>query len=132
MPASTPRVLLLSDQPPQGGLGRYARSLYHALLDADRPDLDVDLLLQNVPGHRPAADWASASPRAAGSRVLVQLRPRWAKATGYGKAYQLTSLFYYPRRVPAGYALYHVTSSALMGATVDHVEIGRASCRERV
>ena len=86
--APVPRVLLLSDQPPQGGLGRYARALYHALLDADRQDLAVDLLLQNVPGRRPAAEWASPSPRSADSKILVQARPRWAKATGYGKAYQ--------------------------------------------
>jgi glycosyltransferase involved in cell wall biosynthesis len=114
------RVLLLSDQPPQGGLGRYARALYHALVDADRGDLAVDLLLQNVPGRRPAAEWASPSPRAAGSEILLQARPRWAKATGYGKAYQLTSLWYFPRRIPTGYALYHVTSP-LMGASVRHV-----------
>ena len=115
-----PRILLLSDQPPQGGLGRYARALYHGLLDADRADIAVDLLLQNVPGRRPAAEWASPSPGAAGSRILLQARPPWAKATGYGKAYQFTSLWYFPRRVPAGYALYHVTSP-LMGASVRHV-----------
>jgi len=115
-----PRVLLLSDQPPHGGIGRYARTLYHALLDAERGDLTVDLLLQNVPGRRPAAEWASASPRAVESRILIQSRPRWAKATGYGKAYQFTSLWYFPRRIPAGYALYHVTSP-LMGASVRHV-----------
>ena len=120
MRAPVPRVLLLSDQPPQGGLGRYARALYHALLDADRADLAVDLLLQNVPGRRPAAEWASPSPGSADSEILVQTRPRWAKATGYGKAYQFTSLWYFPRRIPAGYALYHVTSP-LMGASVRHV-----------
>lgn len=120
MPAPARRVLLVSDQPPQGGLGRYARALYHALLDADRPDLGIDLLLQNVAGRRPAADWSSPSPRAAESAILQHPRPRWAKSTGYGKAYQFTSLWYFPRRVPRGYALYHVTSP-LMGATVRRV-----------
>jgi glycosyltransferase involved in cell wall biosynthesis len=114
------RVLLLSDQPLQGGLGRYARALYHALLDADRPDLGVDLLLQNVPGSPVAADWASLSPGAAGSRILIQPRPRWAKATGYGRTYQVTSLWYFPPRIPRGYAVYHVTGP-LMGASVRHV-----------
>lgn len=120
MPAPARRVLLVSDQPPQGGLGRYARALYHALLDADRPDLGIDLLLQNVAGRRPASDWSSPSPRAAESVILQHPRPRWAKPTGYGKAYQFTSLWYFPHRVPRGYALYHVTSP-LMGATVRRV-----------
>jgi glycosyltransferase involved in cell wall biosynthesis len=120
VPAPARRVLLVSDQPPQGGLGRYARALYHALLDADRPDLGIDLLLQNVAGRRPASDWSSPSPRAVESAILQHPRPRWAKPTGYGKAYQFTSLWYFPRRVPRGYALYHVTSP-LMGATVRRV-----------
>jgi glycosyltransferase involved in cell wall biosynthesis len=93
--------------------------LYQALLDADRGGLAVDLLLQNVAGAPTGAAWASASPRAAGSEILVQPRPRWVKRTGYGKAFHLTSLWYFPRRVPPGYALYHVTGQ-LMGATVRH------------
>ena len=121
MSAQGPRVLLISDHRPRAGIGRYTRSLYHALLDADRGNLGIDLLLQNLPKGWTAADWASPSPRAAGSEIAFQARPWWAKRTGYGKVYHLTALWRFPRRIPRGHALYHVTGH-LMGATARYVE----------
>jgi glycosyltransferase involved in cell wall biosynthesis len=117
-PAFMSRVLLLNDHPPAGGIGRYARALYHALLDADRGGIEIDLLIQNAPGHTSAADWRGG-PGAEGSRVLVQPRPRWAKPTGFGTLYQLNGYFRFPRRIPMGYALYHA-SSQMMGASARH------------
>jgi glycosyltransferase involved in cell wall biosynthesis len=113
------RVLLLNDHPPAGGIGRYARALYHALLDADRGGLEIDLLIQNAPGRGDAIEWRGTGPAAADSRVLVQPRPRWAKATGFGTVYQLNGWYRFPRRVPSGYALYHA-SSQMMGASTRH------------
>lgn len=117
--ASLSRVLLLNDHPPAGGIGRYARTLYHALLDAASGDLAVDLLIQNAPGRTSVADWAGG-PAAAESRVLVQPRPGWAKPTGFGTLYQLNGYYLFPRRIPPGYALYHA-SSQMMGASARHV-----------
>ena len=113
------RVLLLNDHPPAGGIGRYAHALYHALLDADRGALEVDLLIQNAPGRSDAGDWRGAGPAAAASQVLVQPRPRWAKPTGFGTVYQLNGWYRYPRLIPPGYALYHATSQ-MMGASARH------------
>ena len=118
--ASMSRVLLLNDHPPAGGIGRYARALYHALLDTDRGGLGIDLLIQNAPGRTAAGDWLATGAGAADSRVLVQPRPRWAKATGFGTVYQLNGYYRCPRRIPAGYALYHATSQ-MMGASARHV-----------
>ncbi|HXV90635.1 MAG TPA: hypothetical protein VD707_04650, partial [Gemmatimonadales bacterium] len=84
MDAHAPRALLISDHQPRSGIGRYTRTLYHALLEADRGNLGIDLLLQNLPRGWTAADWASPSPRAAGSAIAFQARPWWAKRTGYG------------------------------------------------
>ena len=113
------RVLLLNDHPPAGGIGRYARALYHALLAADRGGLAIDLLIQNAPGRSDVADWRGAGPEAAASRVLIQPRPPWAKPTGFGTMYQLNGYYRYPRRIPAGYTLYHA-SSQMMGASARH------------
>jgi len=114
------RVLLLNDHLPAGGIGRYARALYRALLDADRGGLAIDLLIQNAPGRTAPGDWRGTGPGAAASRVLVEPRPRWAKATGFGTLYQLNGWYRFPRRIPAGYALYHATSQ-MMGASARHV-----------
>ena len=114
------RVLLLNDHPPAGGIGRYARALYHALLEADRGGLEIDLLIQNAPGPSAPADWHATVSGAEASRVLVQPRPRWAKPTGFGTVYQLNGWYRFPRRVPSGYALYHATSQ-MMGASARHV-----------
>ena len=114
------RVLLCNDHPAAGGIGRYARALYHALLEAERGGLEIDLLIQNAPGQSEAADWRGAGPGAAASRVRVEPRPRWAKATGFGTVYQLNGWYRYPRHIPPGYALYHA-SSQMMGAIARHV-----------
>lgn len=79
----------------------------------------MDLLLQNMPGIVDPETWRTTAEREAGSRVLVQPRPRWAKATGFGTAYLLNSHLYFPRRIPPGYDLYHF-SSQMMGAGVRH------------
>jgi glycosyltransferase involved in cell wall biosynthesis len=113
------RVLLVNDHPPTGGIGRYTRALYHALLDADRGGLEIDLLVQNAPGRVTAAEWRGGGPGAAGSQVLVQSRPRWAKPAGFGTVYQLNGYFRFPRRIPPGYTLYHA-SSQMMGASALH------------
>jgi glycosyltransferase involved in cell wall biosynthesis len=114
-----PRILMLNDHPPSGGIGRYTRALYHALLAADRGGIELDLLIQNAPGRGDAAEWRPERP-VTPSRVLVQPRPRWAKQRGFGTVYQLNGFYRFPRRVPAGYALYHATSQ-MMGGSARHV-----------
>lgn len=110
------RALLINDHPIGGGIGRYVRHLYNALLEltAAGAEPGVDLLLQNVPGGTTPAEWSRVEGPAEKSRVMVQPRPRWAKQTGFGTIYQFTAYHYFPRRIPPGYALYHI-SSQMMG-----------------
>lgn len=114
-----PRILLVNDHPARGGIGRYAWELHHALRALAPPPVHIDLLLQNMPGHVNPDEWHAPADRATGSTVTVQPRPPWAKATGFGTAYLLNSHLYFPRRIPAGYDLYHF-SSQMMGAGVRH------------
>ena len=96
---------------------RLRERLYDELRHLSPDDRRVDLLLQNVPRTARAADWGFASdapPSDESSAVTVQHRPRWAKQRGFGKIYQLTSYFYFPRRVPSGYSLYHVTTQTMV------------------
>ena len=104
-------ILLVNDHL-WGGIGRYVRNLYTELR-AHYPERRVHVLLQSVPRRAVTNGWADADP----GSILVQRRPWWSKQSGYGTLYQLTSRYYYPRRIPAGYALYHVTSQ-MMGASV--------------
>jgi glycosyltransferase involved in cell wall biosynthesis len=114
-----PRILLVNDHPPRGGIGRYARELDHALRALEPPLVHVDLLLQNMPGPVDPDDWRSSAEPRSGSALTIQPRPRWAKGRGFGTTYQLTSHYYFPRRVPKGYDLYHF-SSQMMGAGARH------------
>lgn len=52
--------------------------------------------------------------------MAIQYRPWWEKRSGYGTLYQLASYYYFPRRIPPGYALYHVASQ-MMGNSARHV-----------
>ena len=112
-------MLLVNDHPPGGGIGRYARELNHALRALDPPPVHVDLLLQNLPGRADPQEWRAPQAPSDGSTITVQGRPRWAKGRGFGTTYLLNSHYYFPRRVPAGYDLYHF-SSQMMGAGVRH------------
>lgn len=114
-----PRVLLVNDHPARGGIGRYARELDHALRAMDPPRFHVDLLLQNMPGAVDPAEWRAPADPLDGASVLVQPRPRWTKAKGFGTGYLIHSHLYFPQRVPKGYDLYHF-SSQMMGAGARH------------
>ena len=104
-------ILLVNDHL-SGGIGRYARNLYTELR-ALYPERTVDLLLQSVPRRAAMNGWMTGDPGA----ITLQRRPWWQKQSGYGTLYQLASRYYYPRKIPQGYALYHVTSQ-MMGASV--------------
>ena len=110
-------ILVVNDHL-SGGIGRYARNLYTELR-ALHPERTVHLLLQSVPRRVVMNGWITGDTDA----VTIQRRPWWQKQSGFGTLYQLASRYYYPRRIPQGYALYHVTSQ-MMGASVRHV--GRA------
>ena len=112
-----PRVLLVNDHPARGGIGRYIRELDRELRALAPPEFEVDLLLQNMPGRIDPADWRADS--ASASPVIVQPRPSWAKATGFGPSYLINSHLYFPSRTPRGYDLYHF-SSQMMGAGAWH------------
>ena len=98
-----------------GGIGRYARNLYTELRTL-YPGRTVHLLLQSVPRRAVMDGWMTGETGA----ITVQHRPWWQKQKGYGTLYQLASRYYYPQKIPQGYALYHVTSQ-MMGASVRHV-----------
>jgi len=114
-----PKVLLVNSSPPRAGIGRSSRELFQALLAQSAPRCRYDLLLQNMPGIAEPAEWLDPV-RHPESRVLVQPRPAWAKQRGYGSAFLFNALYYFPRRLPAGYDLYHFTSQ-MLGAGVRHV-----------
>jgi len=107
-------ILLVNDHL-SGGIGRYARNLYTELR-ALYPERTVHLLLQSVPRGAAMNGWMTGDPGA----ITVQRRPWWQKRSGFGTLYQLASRYYYPQKIPQGYALYHVTSQ-MMGASVQHV-----------
>jgi len=109
-------ILLVNDHV-SGGIGRYVRNLYTELRTL-YPERAVDLLLQSVPRRAALNGWMTG-PRN-GAAITIQRRPWWQKQSGYGTLYQLASRYYYPRKIPEGYALYHVTSQ-MMGASVQHV-----------
>src|SRR5436190_812412 len=109
-------ILLVNDHV-SGGIGRYVRNLYTELRTL-YPERAVDLLLQSVPRRAALNGWMT-EPRS-GAAITIQRRPWWQKQSGYGTLYQLASRYYYPRKIPEGYALYHVTSQ-MMGASVQHV-----------
>lgn len=113
-----PRILLVNDHPVRGGIGRYIHELDRDLRALAPPEFELDLLLQNLPGRIDPADWRADAPAA--SPALVQARPAWAKANGFGPAYLVNSHLYFPSRTPRGYDLYHF-SSQMMGAGVRHV-----------
>ena len=115
-PDALPRILLVNYSPPRAGTGRDTRELLHALL-AGAGDLRYDLLLQNLPGRADPAEWLGLD--GGDARILVQPRPRWAKPRGYGFVFLLNLLYYYPRRIPRGYDLYHFTTQ-MLGAGVRH------------
>lgn len=104
-------ILLVNDHL-WGGIGRYVRNLFTELRD-HYSERRVSVLLQSVPRHAVTNGWTGGDP----GSILVQRRPWWSKQSGYGTLYQLASRYYYPRRIPPGYALYHVTSQ-MMGASV--------------
>ena len=107
------RVLLVNDHPEGSGIGRYVRSLYSAMVAKGSREVCPDLLLQNVSRTTAGDQWQGAAERDAGSRLLVQPRPRWAKQRGYGAAYRLNGYYRFPRRIPPGYDLYHITSQMI-------------------
>lgn len=115
-----PRILLVNASPPWSGIGRYTRELFRALRQAS-PPFEVALHLQNLPGGFDPDRWTTPSERAAGARVTVQPRPRWAKQRGVGTMYVVNSHWYFPQRTPPGHDLYHFASQ-VMGASVAHVE----------
>ncbi len=84
--------------------------MLHAL-PASAPEFRYDLLLQNLPGPADPSEWRG--PHGEAPDIRVQPRPRWAKQRGYGTAFLLNSLYYFPRRLPAGYDLYHFTTQML-------------------
>jgi glycosyltransferase involved in cell wall biosynthesis len=116
MNSSSQMSILLVNDHLSGGIGRYVRSLYAELRLLYSARRSVHLLLQNVPRHAAAKAWSNGD----GNEITIQRRPWWEKQSGYGTLYQLASRYYYPRRIPCGYALYHVTSQ-MMGQSVRHV-----------
>src|SRR6266542_977992 len=108
-------ILLVNDHL-SGGIGRYVRGLYSELRTLYAARHSVHLLLQNVPRHADATAWSDGNA----NDITMQRRPWWEKQSGYGTLYQLASRYYYPQRIPRGYALYHVTSQ-MMGQSVRHV-----------
>lgn len=114
-----PRILLVNSSPAKGGIGRYARELLHEFRSAAPPRFQVDVLLQNVPGVEDPAEWGSHPGLDTDPHYCIQPRPRWAKQTGYGITYLLNSHYYFPRRIPRGYDLYHLASQ-MMGASTRH------------
>ena len=112
-------VLLVNDHPAWSGIGRYVRELHLALRAQPPTDLTVDLLLQNMPGRADPSDWCSPLDDAPASHVSVQPRPRWADRNGFGLSYLINSHLRFPRRIPNGYDLYHI-SSQMMGASIGH------------
>lgn len=109
-------ILLINDHL-SGGIGRSVRNLHAELRTLYAKRRNIHLLLQNVPRHATATAWLDGN----GNDITIQHRPWWQKQSGYGTLYQLTSRYYYPQRIPRGYALYHVTSQ-MMGQSVRHVE----------
>ena len=124
------RILLVNDHL-TGGIGRYALHLYRGLRRLPQPGCTFDLLLQNLPRTAALAEWEAGVGGANGSTLILQPRPAWVKQTGYGYGYQLTSYFYFPRRVPQGYSLYHV-SSQMMGNTVGSIRPAVVTCHDTV
>ncbi len=112
-----PGVLLVNYSPPRAGTGRYTRELLHALHAQTPQAFHLDLLLQNLPGMVDPAEWRRAGVTDPASRIIVHPRPRWASPRGYGTAFLVNSLLYFPRRIPAGYDLYHLTTQ-MLGAGV--------------
>ena len=94
------RVLVVNDHPVQGGIGKYVFHLYKELLNTQHEDYTFSLLFQNVPLKASLGGWSGWGPETSLTNTLsVQYRPWWAKQRGFGKIYQLASLYYFPRKI---------------------------------
>ena len=124
------RILVVNDHPVQGGIGKYVFHLYKELLNTQHEDYTFSLLFQNVPLKASLGGWSGWGPETSLTNTLsVQYRPWWAKQRGFGKIYQLASLYYFPRKIFKGFSLYHI-SSQMMGNSVRYVSPTVVTCHD--
>lgn len=123
-------VVLINDHPFKGGIGKYVFHLYNEFLEIQPEHYSFQLLLQNVPSHASLESWTGWDPKTCDSLDMsVQYRPSWAKQRGFGKIYQLTSLYYFPKKIPVNFSLYHI-SSQMMGNSVRYVSPTVITCHD--
>lgn len=113
------KVLLVSDHQPITGIGRYISQIYGGLRALRPENYSFELLMQNM-GENFSADTPDTH---------VQMRLPWAKQGGYGKLYGLMAYFYYPRKMPDGYSLYHI-SSQMMGRSAAYQSPAVVTCHD--
>ena len=127
-------ILLVNDHHCRSGIGKYIFSLYDELRQMPSEKYSYHLLLQNVPLKKSLQDWAgpnSSNHSLNDSNIIVQHRPSWAKQSGFGKIFQLTSLYYFPRRIPEGFSLYHI-SSQMMGNSAKYISPAVVTCHDLI
>ncbi len=98
------KILLVNDHQDRYGIGRYIFQVYDAFARMRPEDYSFELLMQNM----------GKCYTANTSDTQVQYRHAWARQGGFGKHYDIMAYFYFPRKIPDGYSLYHI-SSQMMG-----------------
>lgn len=97
---------MINDHSEKTGIGNYFFQLHRELMQLHRSDFAFDVLMQNV-----KRQYQPLFPE-----ISHQSRPFPLRDRGFGLTYDLLATYYFPRRIPTGYGLYHI-SSQMMGAS---------------
>jgi len=112
------KILMVNDHHKKTGIGKYFFNLYQSLQQLSPQEFEFSRLDQNIKSSK-----QEAPPH------NCQYRPFGLRGKTFGKTYDMLSWYYFPRRIPAGYDLYHI-SSQMMGKSVAHVSPAVITCHD--
>jgi len=118
---SSHKVLLINDHPHTFGIGRYISQIYSMFRQLRPENYSFELLMQNM-----GKKYSANTPN-----TQVQRRPRWASQRAFDRQYDLMAYFYFPRKIPDGYSLYHL-SSQMMARSVVYQSPAVVTCHDLI
>ena len=115
------RILLLNDHDPMTGIGNYIFGILNAFRKMNCSRYSFHMLMQN----------AKRSNIPDYTDISVQFRPLFHNSSNYGRTYDLFSYFYFPKLIPQGYNIYHI-SNQMMGRSILKVHPTVITCHDMI
>lgn len=101
------------------GIGKYTFQLYEKLCQEESDKFSFHLLMQNMK--------KTYSPSTI--NTTVQTRVLHPNSSGFSKKYDLMAYYYFPRKIPQGFSLYHI-SSQMMGKSTRYISPAVVTCHD--